>query len=121
MEHSPCLGQDKHGGGEHPDGRTFPVVLAGGSGGSASQTQSPLLCVMHFAYVLTRPPTVPNPQNYSYFNVKWKPRCLAVPAAGARAPLLPSVANRCHVAGEMLGCAGSVCACAHVRTRFTAD
>jgi len=39
----------------------------------------------------TQPPTVLNPQNYSYFSVKWKLRALAVLTAGVQAPPFSSV------------------------------
>ena len=74
-----------------PTNPDFPLLSQGGVGGSGSQAQSLLLCVMRFAYFFTQPPTVLNPQNYSYFNVKWKPGGLAVPTAGVQAPLFSSV------------------------------
>lgn len=95
----PCLGQYERGGAGHAWGRRFPMALAGGSAGSGSRARSLLLCAMRFAYFLTQPPTVLNPQNYSYFHVKWKPKGLAVPTAGARAPPFSSVGL---MAAEML-------------------
>lgn len=52
-----------------PTNTDFPLLSRGGVGGSGSQAQSLLLCVMRFAYFFTQPPTVLNPQNYSYFKL----------------------------------------------------
>ena len=70
----------------------FPLLSQEGVGDQAAR---PSLCFCAWCILLiffTQPPTVLNPQNYSYFSIKWEPRGLAIPTAGVQAPLFSSVA-----------------------------
>lgn len=75
---------------------------------------SAFVCDAFCLFIFTQPPTVLNPQNYSYLNVKGKPGALAVPTAGAQAAPFSSAAliNATWLRRSRLG---SVSACVHMR------